>query len=329
MIHIDYTPQSCTCHSHPTNDLEGPQRHRDSPRYHVLKIKKKKNGKRKKLVMSQLLKQCTQCKQNKSHDQFYKIGPKMCRECERNRQKQRYEKEKLNKLNDSEKIVKCNVCGKEVTQKCMKTGTKMCNECGLLRKDREHENATKRKRHADGPGRVIKQAYYQKNKKIIQQNAKKRLKLDPSAKKGYDMCIKLSDVLRAYFKTGRERTFPELGCKISEFVKYIESKFRPGMTWQNRGRKKDNWHIDHIIPLSKFDLVKEEDRKKCFHYTNCQPLWQAENVAKSNKIDIDIQTIIENAKPYTQTIIENAKPYTQTIIENAKPYIQTIIENVK
>ena len=48
------------------------------------------------------------------------------------------------------------------------------------------------------------------------------------------------------------------------------------MTWENRSL----WHIDHIKPCISFDLTKEEEQKKCFHWSNLQPLWAKENIAK-------------------------------------------------
>ena len=68
-----------------------------------------------------------------------------------------------------------------------------------------------------------------------------------------------------------------LGCSIYEFKKYLESKFTKGMSWENYG--KNGWHIDHIKPCDSFDLSIPDQQKKCFHYSNLQPLWATTNIA--------------------------------------------------
>ena len=81
--------------------------------------------------------------------------------------------------------------------------------------------------------------------------------------------------------TKSKRTIELLGVPHLDFFKaWIESKFKEGMTWENRHL----WHIDHIIPCSHFDLTNPEEQAKCFHYTNLQPLWASENLAKGSKI---------------------------------------------
>lgn len=73
-----------------------------------------------------------------------------------------------------------------------------------------------------------------------------------------------------------------IGCTIDELIIHLENQFQPGMTWDNHGV----WHIDHIIPCAAFNLTKEEEQKKCFHYTNLQPLWAKDNISKGTKIYI-------------------------------------------
>jgi hypothetical protein len=76
----------------------------------------------------------------------------------------------------------------------------------------------------------------------------------------------------------------DLGCSVEFLKKYIESKFLPGMTWNNWGKGPDKWNIDHVIPLSSFDLTDREQLLKAVHYTNLQPLWEPDNLQKSSKI---------------------------------------------
>ena len=52
------------------------------------------------------------------------------------------------------------------------------------------------------------------------------------------------------------------------------------MNWDNYGE----WEVDHIKPCSSFNLLNEEERKECFHYSNLQPLWKGDNREKHDKI---------------------------------------------
>lgn len=72
-----------------------------------------------------------------------------------------------------------------------------------------------------------------------------------------------------------------LGCSPAELISHLEGQFQPGMSWENRGE----WHIDHIRPLASFDLSDPEQRLEACHYTNLQPLWAADNIAKGARLD--------------------------------------------
>lgn len=81
-----------------------------------------------------------------------------------------------------------------------------------------------------------------------------------------------------------QRTVELLGCDKDIFLKHLESQFTEGMTWENYGLK--GWHVDHIIPISSYDLTNEDEVKKACHYSNLQPLWWQDNLEKGNKIHI-------------------------------------------
>ena len=75
------------------------------------------------------------------------------------------------------------------------------------------------------------------------------------------------------------RTEEIVGIDFKDLVGYLEKKFKPGMTLSNYGK----WHIDHIKPVTKFDLTISGELEKCFHYTNLQPLWAVDNLKKGKK----------------------------------------------
>jgi hypothetical protein len=82
-------------------------------------------------------------------------------------------------------------------------------------------------------------------------------------------------------KSDNSRTTDIIGCSPQELKEHLEKQFVSGMTWENR----NEWHIDHIIPLS--SAKTEEELYKLCHYTNLQPLWAEDNLKKSNKIIVE------------------------------------------
>lgn len=75
-----------------------------------------------------------------------------------------------------------------------------------------------------------------------------------------------------------------LGIPIEEYFDYLESKFIDGMTRDNYGPV---WHVDHIIPCSKFDLSLPENQIKCFNWRNTQPLFGPDNMLKRDNYEYD------------------------------------------
>ena len=90
----------------------------------------------------------------------------------------------------------------------------------------------------------------------------------------------MGDAIGLYNATKSDRTLELVGCTIKELLNHIESQFDDKMSWDNYGRK--GWHIDHIKPCAAFDLTKPEEQRKCFNYTNLQPLWWPDNFKKSS-----------------------------------------------
>ena len=77
----------------------------------------------------------------------------------------------------------------------------------------------------------------------------------------------------------KKSSFEYVGCSIGELKKHLSFQFTEGMSWENYG----DWHIDHIKPCASFDLSIEEEKHKCFNYSNLQPLWAKDNLKKGTK----------------------------------------------
>ena len=117
--------------------------------------------------------------------------------------------------------------------------------------------------------RAIKKRHYDKN---IKNNPLKAL---PTR-----LCIRLNTALKKNKKSGS--VVRDLGCTIPELKIYLESRFQPGMTWDNYGKGHGKWQIDHILPLASFDLTNRNELIKACHYTNLQPLWGIDNNHKND-----------------------------------------------
>jgi len=88
-----------------------------------------------------------------------------------------------------------------------------------------------------------------------------------------------------------------LGCTIDFLRVYLEKQFLPGMTWSNFGRldgEQRTWQIDHIHPLSAFDLTDPFQLIQACHYTNLAPMWAIDNRRKGNRIErrLEIENVL-------------------------------------
>lgn len=119
----------------------------------------------------------------------------------------------------------------------------------------------------------------QKLNKIIREWQKKKIKTDINFRLARLFRGRIQKALKKYKKSEKSKVL--LGCSIEFLKKYLEKKFKKGMTWENYGFY--GWHIDHIIPCCKFDLSKPKEQCKCFHYNNLQPLWAKVNLIKAGK----------------------------------------------
>lgn len=188
---------------------------------------------------------------------------------------------------------------------CLKNKEKRAKQCAdYNRKNKERISKYQKEKYKKNKNKILKRSkeYYQKNKNNISNRKRKyyqknKVKINKQ-RAGYqrkytknkyntDLNFKITCCLRSRLihalrgKTKSAKTLELLGCSVEYLKQHLESQFTEGMTWDNHGE----WHIDHIKPCKAFDLTNPEEQKKCFHYTNLQPLWGPDNIAKSDKWD--------------------------------------------
>jgi len=144
---------------------------------------------------------------------------------------------------------------------------------GGVERDREKCRRTAARRKAD-PIRYNHRKEYAKE-------YRKKHKADPMWVVKSHLRGRLSDLVRTGAARKSKSALTLVGCTLQEFYKHIERQFKKGMNWKNHGAV---WHIDHIIPCSKFNLIDPRQQVICFNYLNLRPCWAKENLRKNARI---------------------------------------------
>ena len=148
---------------------------------------------------------------------------------------------------------------------------KVCKKCGLKKDINSFhlDNRAKDKHH------YFCKICRSKNNKKVDWNKKENKRI---ARKIWNTLYRR---IKVYLKKGHKKSFFDetVGCSVEFYIKYIEEKFKENMSWKNYG--KNGWEFDHVKPQSSFDLTNQEEIKKCYNYTNTQPLWKKENSKKN------------------------------------------------
>ena len=119
---------------------------------------------------------------------------------------------------------------------------------------------------------------------------KKRRAENESFRLACNLRSRLYQALIKQITKKNSKTEELLGISFKEFKNYIEFLMTLEMTW-------NNIELDHVRPLSSFNLTDLEQLKEASHYSNIQPLLKSDNRKKgANYHEHDL--MVQNEKLY-------------------------------
>jgi hypothetical protein len=269
---------------------------------------------------------CSKCGETKIKNMFISKR-NICKEC---RNKNSREKYKALEITENEEQ-QCNTCKSQKSITSFIKNRQICKDCNnnkrrtLYINDEEHRK------------KLIQLASNFKSKKTFGKNKQKEEEIGIDNKKCSccnsikhkasfrhnrlrckdcerdEPIEKMKRVIRSRIISAltkkNKHTIEYLGCNTPEYLKWL-LKNDSGYTLENRGKE---WHIDHVIPLSHFDLENEQQQLIAFNWRNTMPLSCQENLKKNNKI---IKSQIEqHYKKLLKYHIENKLDLPQVFID--------------
>jgi hypothetical protein len=242
-------------------------------------------------------KKCIDCGEEKAINEFCKHKNcaqgyrNQCAMCNRIMQKKRYENKHKELIEKKRKYYNENkdiINKKRMENYHLKRDSYLESRRKYEKKNKDRVIEWKRNYNENNKGRILElaRARFEKKDKeekraMYRKDAEKR-KNSVQYKMRSSCSGRIAYALKKYGKVKSDRTEHLLGCSIAFFIKHIESQFTEGMCWESYG--KYGWHVDHIYPCAAFDLTKESELRKCFHYSNHQPLWAFDNLSKHANI---------------------------------------------
>jgi hypothetical protein len=252
---------------------------------------------------------CSTCGVPKPLDRIVK-NRNVCKDCCNVRKKEKYKALVI----DNETNQTCNNCNLSKPQSSFIKRRLICKDCNNEKRKNKYSSDESHRKN------TIQKASEFKHKKVVERQKTKLDEIGEGNKK-CSVCstIKPSDRFRHnrlrckdcerdnpvekikrnvrgriwYALGGRKemRTIVYLGCNSRDYIQWI-SKYDERYTLENRGKE---WHIDHVIPLSRFNLEDEEEQLIAFNWRNTMPLSARENLSKNSKI---IKTQVEQHLSY-------------------------------
>ena len=247
-------------------------------------------------------KQCTSCLQILRIENFNKRGNK-CKICINDSKRKKY------KNFDIQSETTCNKCGIQKDRCCFVKMRNICKDCNNKQRRTKYLNndafriniiqmSTNFKKQKSSIRKKDKEnAIKELEDKIGKENAicnycrsvKQKSRFRKNRRKCKD-CENANPInnlkkrirTRIYLSLKQNKelhTVEYLGCVVSEYIEWIINYY--GVSFETYGKE---WHIDHVIPLSRFDLTDYSQQLIAFNWRNTMPLSVNENLKKNNRI---------------------------------------------
>ncbi len=221
------------------------------------------------------MKTCKKCKKEKELEEFHKNknfddGYKtVCKTCI-SEQKMEYYKNNSDKISEQSK------------QSYVRNKDKAKSRANDYYHENKSEISKKRRvyrKENENKIKSQKKDYYQKNKEYVIEKSKNYAKKNRDKvneyRAKYDEKNPHLKAWRSVLKSQLRRFGTSKEASTLELLKYsaedlrlhLENLFTSGMSWDNYGE----WHVDHIIPISKFDPNTAPHIVNALN--NLQPLW--------------------------------------------------------
>lgn len=172
-------------------------------------------------------------------------------------------------------VKKCVVCGNDFMT--TSTAFEFCkDECRVFKKKNNHNRLNKE--------------YKKRNRTKLNLKEKEKLFFD----KGFAIKKRISAILRLSINKDRtaKKYFELFGYTLEELICHLEKTYRKNYDEKffiNNLNK--DIHIDHIIPVSSFKLINDDNSvnlvelKKCWSLSNLQLLKAEDNLKKNNRLN--------------------------------------------
>jgi len=235
-------------------------------------------------------KKCNTCNEIKEIGDFYVTNGNKCKECSKLFLKEIRKNAKIKEENTI-----CKKCDKEKTPLEFRPNRRVCKDCekaygrnyvkkkSINVKNKSDTSDSDIDSDTDSEKSLDKNEYYLQKVKERRKKENLRLKNDFEFKLSRTCRHRIYSSIKKNYKTDEY-----VGCSTDFLKEWINFCLKDDMTFENHGKF---WHVDHVIPVNKFNLQNDGEQFLCFNWKNLSPETASFNLKKGNDI-IKIQ--VEN-----------------------------------